>query len=122
MKIGKNIDISFRRQGKRNETSIEKEVFEHAQGKGCLTPKLSTPGQRYWPDRAIFCPHGYMFFIEFKTLTGRLSGGQERRIKKLRDLGYIVYVVDNVDTGKMRVDQELAKLECVYSVVNPDKS
>lgn len=122
MTITENMAKAFRRQGIRKETSIEKLVYQHAQTKGFLTPKLSTPGQRYWPDRGIFCPHGYTFFIEFKTTTGKLSGGQERRIKELRDLGYVVYVVDNVEMGKMWVDQEFAKLDAVYNLVKPEKS
>ncbi len=120
MKLTTKSEIAFNRQCKRSEKNIEEKVCDHAKSKGFLTPKLSTPGQRYWPDRPIFCPHGYMFFMEFKAPSGRLSGGQERRIEKLRELGYTVYIVDNVDTGKMWIDQEKAKLDLIYKLAKPE--
>lgn len=47
------------------------------------------------PDRLILLPGGRMFFVETKRRGEKPRPLQERQIKKIRDLGFEVYVLDD---------------------------
>ena len=112
MHLTNKIVNKIKRQNVKSENSVERKVYGYAKELGFLCPKLSTPGQRSWPDRAVFMPGGLMFFMEFKKpVTGRLSPGQEKRIPELREMGYTVYVVDNVLEGTKYLKMEKAVLD-----------
>ncbi len=94
---------------KRREASIEASVVRYAKSKGAQVRKLQAVGNRGWPDRSFFLPGRVVFFIEFKRPTGRLSATQKVEIKMLKDLGFPVFVVFDVETGKKVVDRYVRK-------------
>jgi hypothetical protein len=85
------------------EAQIEKKVCDYVKSKGGIAYKFVSPARRSVPDRMIILPNGILFFIEFKKPGGRLTSGQEREIKRLRDLEQRVYVIDDVEDGKQTV-------------------
>ena len=86
------------------ESKIEKEVCKYAESKGFLVYKFVSPGRTGVPDRICVDNVGRTFYVEFKQGDGRLSPMQVREIKRLRDNGAMVFVVNNVDYGKGVID------------------
>jgi len=98
------------------EKDIELRVCRYAQTFGVLTRKYTSPSHRSVPDRLFLFPTGLAVFIEFKRAGGSLTKGQAREFKKLTDLNHYVYMVDNVQAGKVLVD----KLMEVVSRTQPE--
>jgi hypothetical protein len=90
------------------EKDIETKVCKHANGYGVLTRKYTSPSHRSVPDRLFLFPTGLAVFIEFKQAGKKPTKGQMREMKKLRELGHYVYVVDDVAAGKKLVDDLMA--------------
>lgn len=86
------------------ESKIEKKVCEYAEARGIMQRKFVTPARRSAPDRIFFPGNGLCFFIEFKRRGERPTSNQEREHLKLRNLGYLVEVVDNIEQGKKVID------------------
>ncbi len=86
---------------KRKERSIER-AFVTWIGtiKDWYAWKFSLEGTRGLPDRIILGPGPTIFFIEFKRPGGKLTRLQEYMHKVLKDLGFNVYVCDNVAEAK----------------------
>ena len=91
------------------EAKIEKAVVEYAEELGGEGLKLRIDGKNGYPDRTFKLPGGIEFLIEFKAPTGKLRDAQKKWIKRLRELGNRVYVVDNIREGKMIVDNEIRR-------------
>ena len=85
------------------EARIEAAVNNYAEQRGFLVRKYVSPNVRGVPDR-IYWGHGECFLMEFKTPNGVLSGHQEREIKRLKDHGAKVFVVDSIEAGEMFID------------------
>lgn len=93
------------------EKEIEKKVCEHAKKLGCLVYKFTSPARRSVPDRLFVMPHGRgVFFIEFKRKGQKPTASQEVEIEKIKKQGTEVFVVDNVETGRMVLDTLLLEL------------
>ena len=86
------------------EKDIEKAVKRYAESKGWLTRKWTSPGHMFVPDQIFITPYGHVIFIEFKRKGAKPTPGQLREHEKLRNQGCIVYVIDNVNDGKVMVD------------------
>ncbi len=86
------------------EKEIEKRVCEYAQSKGWLTYKFTSPARHAVPDRMFIAPGGRVIFVEFKREGQKPTVPQEREHARLRAQGVAVYVVDNVEAGKVMVD------------------
>lgn len=85
------------------ESVIEADVSRYAVSKGVLTLKLNVSGRRGWPDR-IYLFNGRVMFIEFKR-----QGEQPRKLQEyvhgqLRQHGFGVFVVDNLQQGRDCID------------------
>lgn len=80
------------------ESKIENEVCKHAKALEWLVYKFVSPGKIGVPDR-MFIRNNQCFFIEFKTYGKKPTKVQHRRHKELRDQGYFVAVIDNVESG-----------------------
>lgn len=80
------------------EKQLEKALKEKATELGYLTYKFTSPSNRGVPDRIFINPLGYIFFIEFKSKTGKLTALQK---KVHEDFGrrVSVYVIDNFIIG-----------------------
>jgi len=87
------------------ESKIEEAVCKYAEDLGWRVRKYVTPGHKGAPDR-IFMRKGVVFWIEFKGPHGGLSALQEREIQRIKEDGFKVFVIDNIDEGK-RVIQEM---------------
>lgn len=86
------------------ESKIEKDVCDYATASGIPHRKYKTPAQRGAPDRVFLLGSEKVAFIEFKRKGEPPTSNQEREHTKLRNLGYTVEVVDNIEQGKKVID------------------
>jgi hypothetical protein len=87
------------------EKNIEQTVVDYAKSKGILSYKFNSQSAIGVPDRIFMCDGNKIFFIEFKSPAGSLSTIQNYMIKKLREKGCVVYVVDDTEKGKEIIDE-----------------
>lgn len=86
------------------ESYIEKKVCDYAVTLGWVHYKFSSPGNKGVPDR-ILLRKGRIIFIEFKA-TGKEPTKLQFYIHKIiRRLGFKVYVVDDIEVGKLLLNQ-----------------
>jgi len=81
------------------ESTIEKKVSDFAKDQGWLSYKFTSPSNRGVPDR-LYLKEGVCIFIEFKATGKKPSKLQDKIIGRIRDQGFIVFVIDNVGNGK----------------------
>lgn len=86
------------------ESKVEKDVCDYAASRGVDQRKYKTPQRRSAPDRIFFPGAQQCFFIEFKRFGKKPTPGQVKEHVRLREQGYEVYVVDNVQQGKQVID------------------
>lgn len=91
------------------ESTIERSARDYAESRGCLLLKLDTRSSAGWPDRVLLCPNGKASFIEFKQQGKKPRLLQQLRHESLRGLGFKVVVIDNSNTARVYVNQELSK-------------
>jgi hypothetical protein len=88
------------------ESDVRNKARDWAKANGWLVYPFASPSNRSVPDR-IYIKDSRVVFIEFKQPSqpgrpgGRLTKGQERKIKELRDAGAEVHVTDSVEDAKM---------------------
>lgn len=90
------------------EATIEREVRLYATQKGIANQKFNSQNKAAVPDRIFFPGKGKVFFIEFKRLGAKATPAQLREHKRLRDLGFEVFVVDNTNDGVRVINTWLA--------------
>jgi hypothetical protein len=81
------------------ENKVEKYLDQRVKECGGLTRKWVSPGRDGVPDRVCIIA-GRVFFVEVKTVDGRLSPPQQREHERLIDKGasvHTVYGVEGVD-------------------------
>jgi hypothetical protein len=86
------------------EKQIEAKVCDYAKSKGVLAYKFTSPARAAVPDRLFIAPDGRVWFCEFKRAGAKPTGAQEREHHILREHKVSVFVIDNVDEGKVMVD------------------
>lgn len=86
------------------EKDIEDRVCRYARDKGVLAYKFTSPNRAAVPDRLFIAPGGRVWFCEFKRGGQKPTAPQEREHNRLRIQGCTVFVIDNVEDGKMMVD------------------
>jgi hypothetical protein len=92
---------------KKPETIIEDDYMQWVRHTdGIVALKLILFSQMGWPDRTIFT-NGHTFFIEFKTLTGRLSPQQKHWRTILERLGFTYYVCISSDEAIRKTRGEM---------------
>lgn len=94
----------------RLESSIEKSICEYAKRKGCLAIKQGGTGNRGVPDR-LFLFGGRCLWVELKRPGGVCTPLQLQKQADLTGRGFTVLVVDDVDQGKMVIDQFVAGVD-----------
>jgi Holliday junction resolvase len=82
------------------ESRVERTVNEYARGRGWLAFKWVSTSQRGVPD-CIYFKDGECLMIEFKAPGNRATPYQNAIHRKLKEHGFHVYVVDNIDQGKL---------------------
>lgn len=89
------------------EKQIEAKVCDYAKERGVLVYKFTSPNRMAVPDRLFIRPDGRMWFCEFKREGQKPTPAQEREHHRLRQYKVPVFVIDNVDEGKVMVDTML---------------
>ena len=82
------------------ESYIEKQVVKAAEAAGFIQRKVTYQHRAGAPDRWFFGDGGRLIIIEFKKPGEKPEPHQEREIKRLRDRGFDVHVIDNVADGR----------------------
>ena len=81
------------------EKCIEKKLVQAVKNMGGMAAKFVSPGLDGVPDRIVLLPNGKMAFVELKAKGKKLRPLQMRRIKQIKALGFLCFVVD--DTGQI---------------------
>ena len=79
------------------EKIIEKEFKNAAKSMGGIALKLISPGFNGMPDRLVLLPRGKIAFIELKAPGKKLRPIQEKRKRQIEALGFMVFLIDNID-------------------------
>lgn len=69
------------------EKDIERRLVWHVERLGGKAWKFTSPGMRGVCDRLVLLPGGEVWFVEIKTLQGRVSMAQERFGRLVEELG-----------------------------------
>ncbi len=86
------------------ERDLQAKVVGYARGAGLIARKLDF-GEG-WPD-VMFLHKGRVLFMEFKQLTGRTTPLQQHMHRVLREHGFTVLVVRDVDHGYKLINDML---------------
>lgn len=79
------------------EKYIEQKLISAVKKIGGLCPKFVSPGFDGVPDRLVLLPQGKLAFVELKAKGNKLSALQVRRKRQLKQLGFLVYCIDDVE-------------------------
>ena len=97
------------------EKDIEKRGGDYARDHGQAEYKFTSPGRAAVPDRLHLAPipevlrpiiAKYIRFVEYKRGGQKPTVPQQREHARLREMGFVVEVVDTVDDAK-RVTNEM---------------
>ena len=77
------------------EKTIEQKLVKAVRVRGGIAPKFVSPGFSGVPDRLILLPDGKCGFVEVKASGGKPRPLQESRIRLLRQLGFLAFVLDD---------------------------
>jgi hypothetical protein len=99
-------ESDLRQKPKKNllEKDIEAAGCRHAEKRGWRAMKFTSPSYRSVPDRIHFKHPGRVFFIEYKKPGEVPTEKQAKEIKRLRDEGFDVFVVDDIEQAKFIID------------------
>lgn len=86
------------------EKQIESKVCEYAKSKGVLAYKFTSPARAAVPDRMFITTDGRVFFCEFKAEGKKPTEAQSREHTRLRQHKVNVFVIDNVNEGRVMID------------------
>jgi hypothetical protein len=86
------------------EKEIEAKVCEYAKQLNVLVYKFTSPNRMAVPDRLFIRPDGHVWFVEFKREGAKPTPAQEREHHRLRQHKVSVFVIDNVEEGKLMID------------------
>lgn len=84
---------------------LEREIESKAT-KQCISWIWMKCTETHFPDRICFGENGKTIFIEFKTPKGIVKPGQHIIHKKLRDLGFPVYICRSSEEALKVVSKE----------------
>jgi len=82
------------------ESHVEQTVNAFARNQGWYAWKFASPAQRGAPDM-IYFRDGECLMIEFKAPGGKPTPYQHAIHKRFKEHGFHVYVIDNIDQGKL---------------------
>ena len=87
------------------EKVIEQKLTLMVKNRGGIAPKFLSPGMDGMPDRIILLPNGKCAFVEVKRKGMKPRPLQMARHEKLRNLGYKVYVLDDIKQIGVLLDE-----------------
>ena len=79
------------------EKDIEQRLVQAVKRMGGIAPKFVSPGLDGVPDRLILIPGGKLAFAELKAPGQTPRPLQRHRIGELRQLGFRVYIIDDIN-------------------------
>lgn len=88
--VGRNMKIM-------REKAIEQKLVSAVKSKGGIAPKFVSPGVDGMPDRLVLLPDGRCGFVEVKAPGRKPRPLQLARHRLLRQLGFKVYVLDDIE-------------------------
>ena len=77
------------------ERQIEQNLAKAVKEAGGIAPKFTSPGFAEMPDRLVLLPGGHIGFVEVKAPGEKPRPLQLSRHRRLRQLGFRVYVLDD---------------------------
>lgn len=77
------------------EKMTEQKLVWAVKAAGGIAVKFISPGYDGMPDRLLLLPGGRMAFVEVKAMGCKPRPLQTRRHEMLRNLGFLVYVLDD---------------------------
>jgi hypothetical protein len=80
-----------------NEKHIEQKFRTKVKKCGGIAIKFISPGFDGVPDRIVLMPGGRIAFVELKAPGRQLRLIQIKRKRQLEELGFSVYIIDNID-------------------------
>lgn len=89
------------------EKEVESYLRNEVKKMGGIAYKFTSPGNAGVPDRLVCFPEGQIYFAELKAPGKKITTLQEMQIKRLRELGFIVAVLDS----KEKVDNFLEMIK-----------
>lgn len=86
------------------EKEIEAKVCDYAKLKNVLAYKFTSPARMAVPDRMFISPSGRIWFCEFKRKGMKPTEAQAREHLRLQQHKVSVFVIDDVEQGKLMID------------------
>ena len=87
------------------EKAVEGKLITAVRDSGGLALKFVSPGFNGVPDRLLLFPGGRLAFCEVKAPGEKPRPLQAHRMEQLRELGFMVYVVDDVEQIGGMIDE-----------------
>lgn len=78
-----------------SEKEVEQRLVAAMKAAGGWCPKFISPGLNGMPDRIVLMPGGRIAFVEVKAPGKKPRKLQIRRHIRLRNLGFLVFVLDD---------------------------
>ena len=88
-----------------NEEKIEQKLRDEVKRRGGLALKFVSPGFVGVPDRIVLMPDGNVGFVEVKAPGEVPRAIQVSVHKRLRRLGFKVFVLDNIESITRVIDE-----------------
>jgi VRR-NUC domain. len=79
------------------EKDIEQKLVAAVKSMGGMAPKFVSPGIDGMPDRIVLLPMGRIAFVECKATGKKMRPLQNKRMKQLEALGFLVYCLDDIE-------------------------
>lgn len=79
------------------ESRIEAHLRAEVERAGGRCQKFTSPGRRSVTDRIVMMPVARIWFVETKATGKEPSAAQAREHKRLRDMGFQVFVIDSME-------------------------
>lgn len=87
------------------ESQIERRLVQGVKAKGGMCLKFTSPGTPGVPDRIVLTSEGRVYFVELKTVIGRLASIQKWMIGEMQKCGAEVRVLHGPDAVKEFLDE-----------------
>ena len=79
------------------EKYIEQKLVAAVKSMGGMAPKFVSPGIDGMPDRIVLLPMGRIAFVACKATGKKMRPLQNKRMKQLEALGFLVYCLDDIE-------------------------
>lgn len=88
------------------EKILEEKFRISVKSSGGKAIKFVSPSETGYPDRLVWFPGGYSYFVEFKDTNKKPTVRQQVVHRQLRDMGFNVHVVDDYKSLSKAMEYE----------------